>query len=73
MKPDIHGVKGGLSFDFPASSRRPNLFKNMLTENQTREQRVVPWQGAASAQPLILYVASENILGPLEEHRERHS
>lgn len=33
----------------------------------------VPGQGAASAQPLILYVASENILGSLEEHRERHA
>lgn len=34
---------------------------------------LVPGQGAASAQPLILYVASENVLGSLEEHRERHT
>lgn len=33
----------------------------------------VPGQGAASTQPLILYVASKNILGSLEEHRERHT
>lgn len=33
----------------------------------------VPRQGAASAQPLVLYVASENVLGSLEEHRECHT
>lgn len=33
----------------------------------------VPGKRAASTQPLILYVASENILGPLEEHGERHA
>ncbi len=33
----------------------------------------VPRQGASSTQPLILYVTSENILGSLEEHRERHT
>lgn len=33
----------------------------------------VPGQGAASTQPFILDVAAENILGPLEEHGERHT
>lgn len=33
----------------------------------------VPGQRAASAQPLVLYVAPENVLGSLEEHRERHT
>lgn len=33
----------------------------------------VPGQRAASAQPLILYVASQNVLGPLEQHGERHA
>lgn len=33
----------------------------------------LPGKRAASTQPLILYVASEYILGPLEEHGERHA
>lgn len=33
----------------------------------------VPWQRAASAQPLILYVATQDILGSLEEHGKRHT
>lgn len=33
----------------------------------------VPGQRAASAQPLIFYIASQNVLGPLEQHRERHA
>lgn len=34
---------------------------------------VVPWQGAASTQPLVLYVAPENILRPLEENWKCHT
>lgn len=34
---------------------------------------VVPWQGAASTQPLVLYVAPENILWPLEENWKCHT
>lgn len=33
----------------------------------------VPGQRAASAQPLILYVATQDILGSLEEHGKRHT
>ena len=33
----------------------------------------VPGQGAAAAQSLILHIASENVLGSLQEHGERHA
>lgn len=33
----------------------------------------IPGQRAASAQPLILYVASQDILRSLEQHRKRHA
>lgn len=32
----------------------------------------LPGQGAASAQPLVLHVAAQDVLGPLEQHGQRH-
>lgn len=32
----------------------------------------VPGQRAASAQPLVLYVTPQDVLGPLEQHGQRH-
>lgn len=35
--------------------------------------RDLPGQGTASAQPLVLHVAPQHILRPLEQHGERHA